>query len=500
MATEAFQNRITKQDLTQKMKDLSDILNNSWDGIAIIDETGNFIFTNNAFIPILNYTKEELQKLNLINLVSESSRDILKFALIKASKLGSLKNVKTIFNRKDKQRVYLELSFMLMTNGKYFVLNARDYTEKVAKDEIINKYVLSCQIDLNGNINEMSEAFLALSGYGKNELLGKNYTFLKQDEGNNDDLQSILKTINGDKWSGVLKNINKNGEIFWLDTIIKPQINKYGDVIGYVFISFDVTAKRKLVELNESLKVKLKNSEDDSKQKSEHIIDQSKFVAIGTILENITTNWLEPLHDIGTKVDDISSKNYPQDEMKNKLNLVSKTVKSLSSSIVKFQKSFEIKAEPAPTNIKKILSDIIMMLEKNNERHQVVIHQDLKDVQIIESHPNELMDVILSIVTNALEAFRRKQIKNPLIDINLSELDNNIIIQILDNAGGIPKNIIDKIFDPYFSTKEEKGKGMGLYFAKSLIENHLHGKITIENNDGYTDVTIIIPIKKVVQQ
>lgn len=493
MASETFQHRITKQDLTKKMKDLSDILNNSWDGIAIIDENGNFIFSNNAFAPILNYSKDELQKLNLINLAHESSRDVLKFAIIKASKLGNLKNVKTVFNRKDKQHVYLELAFMLMTNGKYFVLNARDYTEKVAKDEIINKYVLSCQIDTNGNINEISEAFLSLIDYARQELISQNFNTLVK----NSDLNflDIIKNIKcSDNWSGILKIAQKSAKIIWLDTIIKPQINKYGDIIGYILISFDITAKKQLVELNESLKVKLKSSEEDSKQKSDHILSQSKFASINTILQNIIHNWLEPLHDIEHKVDDIATKDYPKEQMQSQLKTVSKSMKNLSSNIEKFQKSFQIKTKPVPTNIKKILANIIAMLERNNEKHQIVIHQDLKDVPSIDSYPNELMDVILSIITNSLEAFRKKQTKNPLIDINLSKLDNNIIIQILDNAGGIAKEIIDKVFEPYFSTKGEKGKGMGLYFAKSLIENHLGGQLTIANQNGCTDVTIQIPL------
>lgn len=496
MASDTYQNRTTKQELTQKMKDLSDILNNSWDGIAIIDETGNFVFTNNAFTPILSYTKEELLRLNLINLVAENNRDVVKFALIKATKLGSLKNIKAIFSRKDKQKVYLELSLAKMTNGKYFVLNARDFTEKVAKDEIINKYVLSCQIDMDYNISDISDALLDLMGYVKNELLGQPYSMIRVQEPKDSTLEQIFNNLDeSDKTDAILKNKNKKGDIFWLDTKIKPQINKYGDKVGYVFISFDVTDKQKLLALNSQLQTKLDDSEDVAKRKDVQIIEQSKFVALGSILEGITKNWLEPLKDIEGRVNDISKKHYPEDEMKHKLASIGKTIKNLSSNIEKFRKSFEIKASPAPTNIKKVLSDVIAMLERNNDRHQVVIHQDLNDVSIIESYPSELLDVILSIITNSLEAFRKRQIKNPIIDVTLTEDESHILIHLIDNAGGIPEHIIQKVFDPYFSTKEEKGKGMGLYFAKTLIENHMNGTISIENNDGYTNVLISIATK-----
>ena len=81
MGTTAYIKKTTKQDLTDKMNELNDILNNSWDGIGIIDEKGHIVFSNKALTPILNYTKEELLRVNFLNFVDESTRDTMKFAL-----------------------------------------------------------------------------------------------------------------------------------------------------------------------------------------------------------------------------------------------------------------------------------------------------------------------------------------------------------------------------------------------------------------------------------
>ena len=155
----AYNNKTTQNDLANKMHELNDILNNSWDGIGIIDEKGTILFSNKAMTPILNYTKEELLKVNLLNLIEESTRDTMKFALIKAKRLKQLTNINIVCKRKDKQRVHLQCSLVLMGNEKYFVLNVKDYTQQVAKDEIIDQYVLSYELDTKGKIIEISSAF-----------------------------------------------------------------------------------------------------------------------------------------------------------------------------------------------------------------------------------------------------------------------------------------------------------------------------------------------------
>lgn len=486
-----YQNRITKQDLAQKMKDLGDVLNNSWDGVTIVDEKGGFVYANSAFMSMINYTKDELFKKSLIELAVEESKDILKMALIKASRIGSQTNINIIFSSKDKQKIYLKISIVLMMNGKYFVINAHDYTEKIAKDDILNSHVLSFELDKDGTIIAISDAFLRVSGYLKNELLQQNLSILKLASKHGMKFMDLVKTLKmWERYNGVMQGYTKNELIFWIETKIKPQINKYGEIIGFAVIAFDISDKIKLLQQNEELLKQTLTKEEASKPE---LIEKSKFLALESIIQNLSKNWLDPLNDIGSNVEKLRQSDYSADDLKKGLASISKTINNLSKNMEKFKKSFQMTEKPTRTNIKKILSSIISMLEKNNDKQKIEIRQDLHDVEIINSYPNELLDVILGIITNAIEAFRRQQIQNPILDISLSQIEGEIIIQILDNGGGIPNEIINKIFEPDFSTKNEKGKGLGLYFAKSLIEVHLHGKLNIENNDGYTNASIIIP-------
>ena len=96
------------------------------------------------------------------------------------------------------------------------------------------------------------------------------------------------------------------------------------------------------------------------------------------------------------------------------------------------------------------------------------------------TYPNELKQVVLNLLKNAEDILLEKEIEHPVITI---ETQNNLL-RISDNAGGVPSEIIDKIFNPYFSTKTQKdGTGLGLYMSKTIIEEHCQGKLTVSNSD-----------------
>ena len=494
MGTIAYNQKTTKQDLANKMNELNDILNNSWDGIGIIDEKGHIVFSNKALTPILNYTKDELLRVNFLNIVDESTRDTMKFALIKAKRLKQLTNINIICKRKDKQKVHLQCSLVLMGNQKYFVLNAKDYTEQVAKNDIINQYVLSYQLNKEGKILEISDAFSKFMHYSKKDLVGETYDSIKHKDNKEIALEKIIKTVDKNfQWEGVLKLKDKNGNVHCLDTKIKPNYNKYGDTISYVFICFDVTDKYEIANIHKEAEAGLSNEEDDTQKQ---VSAQTKFSALGDVIGNIANAWIEPLTEIDKHVTTIKDSNYNEKIIKEKLDSIAKMSSDLSKNITSFKSSFNKTSPKTNVNMKEIVSTLIDMLENSNAKNQVKIERELSQIPDVLTYESEFRDVTLSIFTNSLEAFKRNKTLNPMIDVSLTiqEKENRILLQIIDNAGGISKQILKNVFDPYFTTKDEKGKGMGLYMAKTVIETHLEGTIDIENDEGMTVVSIFLPL------
>jgi signal transduction histidine kinase len=112
---------------------------------------------------------------------------------------------------------------------------------------------------------------------------------------------------------------------------------------------------------------------------------------------------------------------------------------------------------------------------------------------ILFGYENEFKQVILNIVNNSKDEFLEKNIKNGAVYITVDKDGKNIMIKICDNAGGIPNNIISKIFDPYFTTKGVQGTGIGLYMSKAIIENNMGGKLSVRNIDDGVEFMIELP-------
>lgn len=496
MGSTSYTKKTTQHAINDRMNEMNDILNNSWDGIGIIDEKGNMIFSNKAFTPILNYSKEELLKVNFLNLVDDTTRDTMKFALIKAKRLKTLTNIDIICNRKDKQKVYLQCSLVLMGNQKYFVLNAKDYTDQVAKNEIINEYVLSYEIDKEGNIIEISDAFSKFMKYSKDELMGKKISLIRQKDGDDAEFSDLMNTVDESfQWEGILKLIDKNAHMYWLETKIKPNFNKYGDTTGYIFISFDVTDKYEALDIYKEANAGMLTAEQEQLQKATELFNKTRFSALSGVIGNITNAWMEPLKDIDNHLNEIRSNDYDQKTLEEKLNSIGNMSTELAKNMTSFKSSFDKTTTKSTVDVKELMDDLIDMLVSSNAKNQVDIQRELQEVPKIETFEDEFRDVTLSIFTNSLEAFKKNQTQKPMIDVTLTyqEAENRMLLQIIDNAGGIPRDILEHIFDPYFSTKEEKGKGMGLYMAKTIIENHLDGKIDIDNDEGMTVVSLYYP-------
>ena len=111
----------------------------------------------------------------------------------------------------------------------------------------------------------------------------------------------------------------------------------------------------------------------------------------------------------------------------------------------------------------------------------VEVIRDIEDFHLC-NFQNELIQVLINIKKNAIDELQKME-KNRIIKINTRKVNDNIVITIHDNAGGIPEEYMGKIFEPYFTTKKESGTGIGLHMSKQIVENHLHGKISVTNEE-----------------
>jgi len=228
------------------------------------------------------------------------------------------------------------------------------------------------------------------------------------------------------------------------------------------------------------------------------LIQQSKMAMMGEMIAMIAHQWRQPLNALAINVQDVEAA-YSLEELDKEYIVKFKNdsmsiIKKMSKTIDDFREFFR----PVKTKEKFVVADAITqvmqimgpILAANNIC--VSIKQD-KDIELL-NHKSEFEQVLLVLLSNSKDAVISSKIENPTIDISVEELDENRArVAIEDNGGGIKAQIIDRIFEPYFTTKEQgQGTGIGLYMAREIIERHMLGKINVSNTKNGARFEIII--------
>ncbi|WP_368031244.1 ABC transporter substrate-binding protein [Arcobacter sp. s6] len=231
------------------------------------------------------------------------------------------------------------------------------------------------------------------------------------------------------------------------------------------------------------------------KLQNEFIQQQAKLAQMGELLNMIAHQWRQPLTAISA-----ASENLKLKAMLNKIdssiievttNDINKYTSYLSNTINDFRNFYKTDKSIEITTTNEMIEKSLNIIEDSICFKNISIIKNLNATTSIKTYLNEVTQVLLAFLQNAEEVLIEKQIVNPYIKINTFEDFNFIYLQIIDNGGGIPENIINKIFEPYFSTKYEKnGTGLGLYFAKNIIENNCNALLTAENNKDEAIFTI----------
>ena len=482
--------------LKQNNNELREIVNNSWDGIGIIDDESKFIYINNAFSPILGYEKQELLGSQFTQFMQEDFIQEFK-NLIESNKTNRYSNkMQVICIRKDKQKVYLDITVSLMLNKQFYVLNARDITKQISDDEILNKYALSNQFDLENKLQKVSDAFCYLTGYTKEELINKNLNEILHQKSSQDFLQSMLETLKkSNEWSGNINFKKKDGSSLWVDAKIKPIFNKYGDITGYTSLMFDISQQL-------SLQNEIDTANTAIEQKDQILVQQSKLAIMGETLQMVSHEWRQPLNIISLKTQklelDLSmDSKLSKDEVIQTLHEIKEESQKLSNIIEDFQSFINLKETMRSIHSQEVV-DKALMLHQSNMEDNINITAELENSIEFLTYPNELSSVLVNLLNNSKEAIKRNQITNGQIIIKQYSNESNIYFEVIDNGGGIKEEIIQHIFEPYFSTKGSKhGVGLGLYMSQIIVNMHLKGTIEVKNNSlNGTTFLIKLPILK----
>ena len=273
---------------------------------------------------------------------------------------------------------------------------------------------------------------------------------------------------------------HKDGHWLWTLARGKALIDENGDAQKFVGFNIDITQRKYQEEI---LQQKIKEALEQNTKQLEILQQQNKMASMGEMIGAIAHQWRQPLNEIGISIQntkyDFRNGEIDEKYIKEFIDENRKVIEFMSKTIDDFRGFFRVDKEKKDFNVKEAIEKVVSMLSAQLKDHQISLDISGDDFDIVNLE-SEFQQVILNIISNAKDALIENKIQNPKIEIVLK--DNSVYIK--DNGGGIPKDIIERIFEPYYTTKEQgKGTGMGLYMSKMIIEDNMGGGLYVENVD-----------------
>ena len=269
-------------------------------------------------------------------------------------------------------------------------------------------------------------------------------------------------------------------------------------LMGIIFIYIKQRKlNKKIKELNFELEERVKSEVEKNREKDIHLFRQSRLAQMGELLSMIAHQWRHPLALINGTILvmelDLMKRKFNLENregreqllsyLNNKFTEMGGYVQFLSQTMTDFTTFYQPNKRKEMICITSPIKDALSMISNMLKMDKVLVITNYQTEKSLSLHRNEITQVILNILKNSHDNFKEEKTLHPKIEITTKEEDGNFFIEIIDNGGGIDNKILEKIFDPYFSTKNPKyGMGLGLYMSKMIIEEHHNGVLNATNN------------------
>jgi len=266
-------------------------------------------------------------------------------------------------------------------------------------------------------------------------------------------------------------------------------------------LSRRIQAEEQLRRLNAGLEERIALEVEKNREKDHIMAQQGRLAAMGEMLSNISHQWRQPLNNVSLIVQNLLlefeqgsltvdlCRSYVEDSMK--------ALTYMSQTIDSFRAFYHPDQERQLFVPGSAVADTVSLVREELQSHGIAIETVNVIDTCINGYRNEFSQVLLNIIVNAKEAILKRQPATPRIRIVCSQKGDTALITVSDNGGGIPPELMDKIFDPYFTTKfMYQGTGVGLYMSKMIIERHMEGKISVTNSGAGAEVAIELPLNR----
>lgn len=495
--------KLNEQKLKNKQILLKNILSTIPDMLWLKDENGAYLVCNSEFEKFFGKSEQEIIGKNDYDFLDKELADFFRIHDKNAMESNSaLVNEEWLTYATNNKKVLLETTKKAMINDNGKIIGVLGIGHNITQRKIEEDKLRELNA-LAKSLTKSQEVLLSLFDKGESILF-------KRKNNMNMMIEYVSKSVTD--FMGYTEEDFLKGKISYTDCIHPDDINRVKEEVNislsnnldyfkhkpYRIITkdgsekwvMDHTATQKDIDGNITHFIGYITDITEQIKNQEIMFHQSKIASLGEMLGNIAHQWRQPLSVISTGATGMKlQKEYDSlsDEMFNKTcDMINDNAQYLSKTIDDFRNFFLSDTSNETTvNIPNLIDKVIALIQDSFKSSNIIIMKDYKVTSLLlNCNENLLLQALINIFNNAKDALNDINEKNfqKYVFINLEEKDDVIIINIKDNAHGIPLNIIDSIFDPYFTTKEKtQGTGIGLYMTNQIITKHLKSEIIAEN-------------------
>ena len=280
------------------------------------------------------------------------------------------------------------------------------------------------------------------------------------------------------------------------------EINTIANVANKMIANIDQYVQ-KLQSFNSELSKQVQQEVRKQQEQEQLMIHQSRQAAMGEMIESIAHQWRQPLNIIGLAIVNLETNHAfgirDDKNFEDKLELITLNVRYMSNTIDDFRNFLNPDREIVEFNPQNSIQDVLKIVDAQLKNNNISYEFNSNAIIKISGVENEFTQVLFILINNAKDAIKTlidmDTIKKGSLTINVYEKDEHGFIEIIDNGGGIPQEILDKIFDPYFTTKfASQGTGIGLHIAKNIVETRMKGSLVAQNIEKGCRFTIKLPL------
>ncbi len=493
--------------------------------IFVIDLHGEIIHVNQTVINRLGYTENELIGMNVLQLHPPELR-LEAQSIVDAMMSGHVDTCPLPLIGRDGTLIPVESRIV---QGQWNEVPAlfgivkdvselRESEERFSRAFNANPSLMSLserdENTLEWHYVDVNESFLTVFGFKREEVIGRtaNELGIMTDDAVREEMQRMLRE-NGRVREYEVRSVSRSGR--QLHGLFSAEVIKlrHRDLLLCVVVDItrrveveqalvmakeELTLKQAQLEaFNISLRQRVEQAVSELRQRDQMLISQSRQAAMGEMIGNIAHQWRQPLNALAMLITNLQLAWKDGQVNEQYINASSITanrlIQKMSATINDFRNFFSPDKEKVPFSALQQIGHAVELVEASfkNDNITITIHSD-QDCTLF-GFPNEYSQVLLNLFSNASEAITNSGVSPGIITVTLSGQNDMGCVTVRDNGGGIPEEIIDRIFEPYFSTKQ-MGSGIGLYMSKMIIERNMAGHITAHNMPGGCEFSVCAPL------